>query len=157
MQAVSEVARVLERGRLTSQEHPLCAGPSEKPSGVLFPGGYTEAQRTSAMCLGPEMSPFHRPVNRGSEKLLHVPEATQPARGSPGTRTQSFLTRLGTVGWREPAVEALSSANQTPLGRDGGSGSTGTHSAKPQMTSVGMETACGWLGFFRRKNGGGNT
>lgn len=107
------------------------------------------------MCLGPEMSPFHRPVNRGSEKLLHVPEATQPARGSPGTQTQGFLTRLGTVGWREPAVEALSSANQTPLGRDGGSGSTGTHSAKPQMTSVGMETACGWLGFFRRKNGGG--
>ena len=71
------------------------------------------------------MSPFHRLVNRGSEKLLHVPEATQPARGSPGTRTQGFLTRLGTVGWREPAVEALGSANQTALGRDGGSGSMG--------------------------------
>lgn len=71
--------------------------------------------------------------------FLHVPKATQPARGSTRTQTQGFPTRLGTVGWHEPAMEALSSANQTSGGRDGVS--TGTNSAKPQMTSVGMETA----------------
>ena len=71
--------------------------------------------------------------------FLYVPKATQSARGGTGTQTQGFPTRLGTVGWHEPAVEALSSANQTPRGRDGVP--TGTNTVKPQMTSVGMETA----------------